>query len=398
MKIGRSSLNNIARLRADFVKRRRISSYDKTGGNKDWVTIKPAEKKIIAKVEGAGCITHIWCTMMCLAKHSLRHIIIRMYWDGESEDKPSVEAPIGDFFGMGHAKRKNFVSLPLQMSPRGGRGFNCWWPMPYSNGFVITIENDNPKKVQFYYYIDYELYEDGFENKQDFGRFHVQWRRENPPQVKKKMTNSKRKFKTIRPIKFSYSGKNTQPLKFNYKILEAKGKGHYVGCHLDIDNITFLPWFLNWPGEGDDMIFIDDDIDKETPTLYGTGTEDYVNQAYGQTSKYCAPYHGTILPGGFNWWGKITYYRYHIEDPIYFNKKIIVSIEHGHDNHRKDDWSSTAYWYQIEPHDHQLYPKLLDRKNRIPRSHTGHIIRKSLCFLLIIALITYLCIYFLYLV
>ena len=398
MKIGRSSLNDIARLRPDSIKRRRISSYDRTGGNKDWVTIKPGEKKTIAKVEGEGCITHIWCTLMCFAKHSLRHIIIRMYWDGESEDKPSVEAPIGDFFGMGHAKRKNFISLPLQMSPRSGRGFNCWWPMPYSNGFKITIENDNPKKVQFYFYIDYELYEDGIENEQDFGRFHAQWRRENPPQVKKKMYESKKKFKTIRPVKFSHSGKNTQPLKFNYRILEAKGKGHYVGCHLDIDNITFLPWFINWPGEGDDMIFIDDDIDKETPTLYGTGTEDYVNQAYGQASKYCAPYHGTILPGGFNWWGKITYYRYHIEDPIYFNKKIIVSIEHGHDNHRKDDWSSTAYWYQTEPHDHQLYPKLLDRKNRIPRTHTGHIIRKSLCILLIIAAITYLCIYLLYLV
>ena len=135
------------------------------------------------------------------------------------------------------------------------------------------------------------------------------------------------------------------------------------------------------------MIFIDDDVDKGIPTLCGTGTEDYVNQAYSQKEKYSAPYHGTIKPGGFNWWGKITYYRYHIEDPVYFNKKIIVSIEHGHDNHRKDDWSSTAYWYQNEPHDHILFPKLLDKKGRKPLSHPAHIIRKSLCILLLLFLI-----------
>jgi hypothetical protein len=135
------------------------------------------------------------------------------------------------------------------------------------------------------------------------------------------------------------------------------------------------------------MIFIDDDIDKGIPTLYGTGTEDYVNQAFSQREKYSAPYHGTIKPGGINWWGKITYYRYHIEDPIFFNKKIIVSIEHGHDNHRKDDWSSTAYWYQIEPHDPGSYPKLLDRKGREPRKHVAHIIRKSLFIILVLILI-----------
>ncbi|MFX0147931.1 MAG: glycoside hydrolase family 172 protein [Candidatus Hodarchaeota archaeon] len=398
MNIGRSSLNDIAKIRPDSVKRRRISSYDKTGGNIDWITITPGEKITIAEEKGAGCITHIWCTMASRAKHFLRNIIIRMYWDGEPEDKPSVEVPIGDFFGMGHAKHKNFVSLPLQMSPRNGRGFNCWWPMPYSNGFKITIENDTSKKFKMYFYVDYEFYEEEFDDSNSYGRFHAQWRRENPPVVKKADPETGKKFKKRKPIKFMFSGKNREPLKYNYKILEAKGKGHYVGCHLDIDNITFLPWFLNWPGEGDDMIFIDENIEKATPTLYGTGTEDYVNQAYSQSTKYNAPYHGTILPGGFNWWGKITYYRYHIEDPIYFNKQIIVSIEHGHDNHRRDDWSSTSYWYQIEPHDHNVFPKLLNQKDREPRSHIIHTIRKSFCILLILLMITLIWVYFFYLI
>ena len=393
MKIRKTSLHDIAKIRPDFIKRKRISSYDKTGGNHDWIDLISGESTILAEEEGSGCITHIWCTMRCKAKHYLRNIIIRMYWDGESLEYPSVEVPIGDFFGVGHAKRESFVSLPLQMSPRGGRGFNCWWPMPFSNRFKITLENDNPKPLQFYYYIDYESYEENFDNERNFGRFHAQWRRESPTNAKKVDSETGRKFKTTKPIKFNYTGgKNKEPLLYNYKILEAKGKGHYVGCHLDFDNITFLPWFINWPGEGDDMIFIDDDVDKGIPTLYGTGTEDYVNQAYGQSKKFFAPFHGTILPGGFNFWGKITYYRYHIEDPIYFNKKIIVSIEHGHDNHRSDDWSSTAYWYQVEPHHHELFPKLLSREKRKPRSHIKHMIRKTVC-LIILASLTFLTFY-----
>ncbi|MGV9173679.1 MAG: DUF2961 domain-containing protein, partial [Promethearchaeia archaeon] len=144
----------------------------------------------------------------------------------------------------------------------------------------------------------------------------------------------------------------------------------------------------NWPGEGDDMIFIDEDLDNKIPSLYGTGTEDYVNQAYSPRTKYSAPYHGTIRPGGLNWWGKITYYRYHIEDPIYFNEQILVSIEHGHDNHRADDWSSTAYWYQKEPHEHSLYPKLLDREGREPIGISwSHMLRKMLCIGILLLLI-----------
>ncbi len=388
MKLGKTSLNGLAKLRPDSVKRRRESSYDRTGDNYDWLDVKAGEKVILAEVEGAGMITHIWCTMTCRAKHYLRNIIIRFYWDGESEDTPSVEAPIGDFFGMGHAKRENFVSLPLQMSPQGGRGFNCWWTMPFLKGFKITLENDTDTKYRIYYYIDYELHENGLEKEVEYGRFHAQWRRENPPLVKNLDDVTGKKLTPLHPIRFNLFGtKNTEPLKYNYRILEARGKGHYVGCNLNIDNRTFMPWFINWPGEGDDMIFIDEDIEKKVPTLFGTGTEDYVNQAFCPRERQSAPYHGTIRPGGFNWHGKITYYRYHVEDPIYFNKQIIVSIEHGHDNHRADDFSSTAYWYQKEPHDHSLYPALLPREKRMPLSSVAHTIRKASCLGVILVLL-----------
>lgn len=387
MKLGKSSLDDIAKIQPDAVKRRRISSYDLYGGNRDWIEIKSGEIVSLGEFKGSGSIKHIWCTSMCFSKNYLRHVILRMYWDGEAEEKPSVEVPLGDFFGMGHAEKTDFVSLPLQMSPQGGRGFNCWWPMPFSEGFKITLENKNEKKLQFYYYIDYEIYEDEFEDEDEFGRFHAQWRRQNPTEPKKRDSESGKRFSTLRPYKYNLKGQNRNPLKENYVILKAKGKGHYVGCHLDIDNRTFMPWFLNWPGEGDDMIFIDEDLDHGIITLPGTGTEDYVNQAYCPRDKYSSPYHGTIKPGGFNWFGKISYYRYHIEDPIYFNKQIAVTIEHGHDNHRADDWSSTAYWYQKEPHDHSLYPELPGKEGREPNSHLGHILRKGVGILILLALI-----------
>jgi hypothetical protein len=130
--------------------------------------------------------------------------------------------------------------------------------------------------------------------------------------------------------------------------LEATGRGHYVGCVLNIHNLRdTTEW--NWYGEGDDMIFIDGEA--WPPSLHGTGTEDYFNTAWCPTQTYHAPYHGITLPGGDNWGGQISLYRFHIEDPVPFERSIRVSIEHGHANKRSDDYSSVAYWYQAEPHE-----------------------------------------------
>ncbi len=149
----------------------------------------------------------------------------------------------------------------------------------------------------------------------------------------------------------------------NYVILEANGRGHYVGCHLDIDCFERQP--NDWYGEGDDMIIIDG---EPLPRLYGTGTEDYVNTAFAPTEEYSAPYHGVILWQGtddWRWRGKNTIYRYHVEDPIFFEQSIRVTIEHGHGNKLSNDYSSTAYWYQTEPH--QPFPPMLPVEARLPR-------------------------------
>lgn len=360
LNFGGNSLRNLPRLRS--FKRRRVSSYDRTGGNYDWFVITPNEKKIIFDVDGPACITHFWTTQAALfMPFYARHVILRIWWDNEPE--PSVECPLSDFFGCGHGEFHNFTSAPLQMSPRGGKGFNSWWPMPFRKHARIEITNENEKKINVYFYVDYELYDKFPEDSNlPIGYFHAQFRRVD---YKTDIHNDFDTGKKISRVNFQMAGKNTLAnggYEKNHIILEAKGKGQYVGCHLDIDNC--VRFNLNWPGEGDDMIWIDDDLGKE-PTLYGTGTEDYVNQAFSQQEKYSAPYHGTIKPGGFNWAGKITFYRYHIQDPVSFEKQIKVSIEHGHANTRGDIWESTAYWYQTEPH--AKFPQLPNKAARTPR-------------------------------
>ncbi len=332
-------------------KRKRISSFDRTGGNDDRLYINAGESRTIADIHGAGCINHIWCTIagenFNEEKNYLRKIILKMYWD--NEENPSVEVPIGDFFGMGHGMCKNFVSAPLQMSPQDGKSLNCWFPMPFASNARIELLNECDKQTIFYFYVDYEEFDTLPEG---MLRFHATWKRELPTKgiEQGKMTNRE----------WLFEGRNTTGDN-NYVLLEAEGKGHYVGCNINIHNLRdTVKW--DWPGEGDDMIFIDGE--KWPPNLHGTGTEDYVNMAWCPTQEYNAPYHGLILGGKDNWKGKISYYRYHIQDPIMFEKSIKVTIEHGHDNHRSDDWSTTAYWYQTEPH--MKLPPMPPADKRLP--------------------------------
>jgi len=316
-----------------YGRRRRISSYDRTGGNADYIWLRPGRATTIADIRGAGCITHIWTTIDSGETHYLRKLVLRMYWDGE--EHPSVEVPIGDFFGMGHGLTKNFSSVPFQMSPVDGRAFNCWFAMPFADGARIEVASDCEKNAKMYFYIDYEEYNELPEGQL---RFHAFWNRER---VTDGIDDSK-----VTNEYYLYGGKNVTG-EGNYVVLEAEGRGHFVGCHINIHNLRFThEW--NWYGEGDDMIFIDGE--RWPPSLHGTGTEDYFNTAWCPRQEVCNPYHGIILGGGPNWWGKVTMYRYHIEDPIMFEKSIRFTIEHGHNNHRSDDWSSTAYWYQTEPH------------------------------------------------
>lgn len=335
-----SSLRDLPRLRTS--RRRRASSWDRTGGNDDRLTVQPGTTVVLADIEGAGSINHIWCTVATPLVEGgdeaeadyLRRLVLKITWD--DAEHPSVLVPLGDFFGVGHGRTVNFNSAPLQMSPEDGKGFNSWFHMPFASRARVELISDLAEvPVYFYYYVDYELFD---ELEPGLGYFHAQFNRECPTDGIPQGDQTNRQFQ-LEGDNLTGDG--------NYVILDAEGRGHYVGCVLSIRNLRdSAEW--NWYGEGDDMIFIDGE--PFPPSLHGTGTEDYFNTAWCPTQAYSSPYHGITLPGGHNWSGEISLYRFHVEDPVTFEKSIRVTIEHGHDNKRSDDFSSVAFWYQELPH------------------------------------------------
>lgn len=345
--------------RARDARRRRSSSWNRTGQNADRVVVPPGENATIADISGAGCIRHIWITIADNEPDYLRRVILRAYWDGET--LPSVESPVGDFFGVGHGRVSNYWSLPLNMVT-GGRAesearaaMNCFFPMPFARGARLTVENQGQQEIRsLYYYVDYEEHKSLPE---DVLRFHAQWRRQNPTPPSLTLSRDEGFQKTNEVVNLDG--------KLNYVILEATGRGHYVGCNLSIDQINPIPNF-GWFGEGDDMMFIDGET---TPSLVGTGTEDYFCAAWGYPGGHNSmPYHGISLAGPTEgpapYSGKWTMYRYHIEDPVMFEKSIKVTIEHGHGNVHANDYSSVGYWYQAEPHG--KFPELPPVERRLP--------------------------------
>lgn len=351
-----SSLRDLPRLRS--ARRRRHSSWDRSGGDRDYVVIAPGETIELCDLAGAGSINHIWITVApaeldappsAEAEQMLRRLVLRMFWDGE--DNPSVLTPLGDFFGVGHSRTVNFASLPLQMSPEDGRGLNSFFHMPFATGARIEVTSEMAaEEVIFFYYVDHEEFD---QLDEVLGRFHACWRRENPTDgvAVPGETNDE----------FIAEGTNLDG-EGNYLILDAEGRGHYVGCVMNVQSLRDTEEF-DWYGEGDDMIFIDGE--GFPPSLHGTGTEDYFNLAWCPAQSYAGPYHGMTLPGEENWSGQISMYRFHVEDRITFSRSIRVTIEHGHANKRSDDVSSTAFWYQALPH---RPLELLPVAQRLPRS------------------------------
>ncbi|MFC6997213.1 glycoside hydrolase family 172 protein [Rufibacter roseus] len=313
----------------DNVKSKRVSSYDRSGGNNDrFENIPDGEKRTVFDVKGAGIINHIWITIAPGPDHLNRNdIIIRMYWDGNQY--PSVESPIGPFFGQGWNESYNYASLPLAAGPVDGSGLVSYFAMPFAKGARIEIENQTGRKIDaFYYYVDYVEMPS---LPKGTGRFHAWYNRE----LTEALPNGENEWGTLGPQGENKSGKN------NYLIADIKGKGHFVGVNYYVHSPTPM-----WYGEGDDMIFIDGAAE---PTLNGTGTEDYFNTAWCPKDVYAHPYYGYArVNNDIGWLGRTHVYRFHIADPLYFNKSMKFTIEHGHDNALTLDLASVAYWYQSE--------------------------------------------------
>jgi hypothetical protein len=278
----------------------------------------------LAEIDGPGAIQQIWMTPAPI--HKTRFNVLRFYWDGEKE--PSVEAPLGDFYACGWGKYCQINSLPVCVNP--GSAFNCYWNMPFRKKAKVTLENLDDHEMVLYYQINYTL----TDVPDDAAYFHAQFRRVN-----------KLAAKSV------------------YTILDGvQGRGQHVG--------TYMAWEVRspgWWGEGEIKFYLDGD--KEFPTIAGTGTEDYFCGSYNfenqETRRYqtfSTPYAGlaqvlppdvTYLPGQ-----RFGLYRWHIADPVRFQKDLKVTIQalgwmqdkSGRYLPLEDDIASVAYWYQAEPH------------------------------------------------
>jgi len=335
----------------------RVSSTDPTGANDDgnWENpIGAGETRTIADLPGPGVISHMWFTVATGDRWHLKNIVLRMYWDGE--DTPSVEAPIGDFFGLGLGRYFLYESGPLSVGSQ--KALNSYFPMPFRRSARITVTNESETAVgAFYYNIDYEKHTSLPE---DMGYFHAQYRQATP--------NHGWSSDWTRNGQPEVNGRTNPDGRDNYVILEARGRGHYVGVtHSILQNQG------DWWGEGDDMFFIDG---ATTPQIVGTGSEDYYLGAWCYGGCGIDPFgskhptfayqrYGNPANGGDDRGASWTVYRFHTDSPVVFQKDVRVTIESGHANHRSDNFYTVAYWYQTEPH--APFPALPAAADRIPR-------------------------------
>jgi len=296
----------------------RASSFNRGGGNDDTIKLPLGGQEVtLADLRGPGAITHIWTTF----RGHGRDIILRFYWDGS--DHPSVEAPIGDFFGVAMGVDANVDSVPIQVSAEG-RARNCWWHMPFNASAKITAANAIPAGtpgagvLSLYYYIDYEV----------FGQ-------------------------PIRDIQYFHARLLETPVAERGRLVtlaDVEGRGHFVGLVMG-QRARTPAWF----GEGDDVITVDGKL-----SFAGTGTEDYFCDAWG-FRVFSDLYHGVPVYEGRHIGDRLSAYRFHLNDPIPFRSTFTFQIEHWPwfstmPNSGRDYYSGLAFWYQDKIH--KPWPRL----------------------------------------
>jgi hypothetical protein len=318
------------------------SSYDRTGGNHDSWRIEPGQSHEVFKSDGPGVISHIWFTIAAQSGDHLKELVLRMYWEGS--DKPSVETPVGDFFGLNLGQYFIYQSAFLNCS--AVKALNSYFAMPFRKSARITVTNEGQKPVNsFYSNIDYKLVPS---LPDDIAYFHAEYRQATPNQAQQYSSSSQ---------EINKDGKN------NYTFVEARGKGHLMGITLGVAQNS-----ENWFGEGDEMIFIDD---ENSPAITGTGTEDYICGAWDFGGKdtaiaFAHLYNGApyiAIPERTG--GRYCLYRWHADAPVTFNRYLKHTIEHGHADNRHDCYYSVAYWYQSQPYTDLA--KLPPAADRIPK-------------------------------
>lgn len=327
--------------RAQNYKSLKQSSFDRTGGNSDRWPIAPGATQELFRSDGPGIITHIWFTIAAQSASHLKDIVIRIYWEGNA--KPSVEVPVGDFFGLNLGQYCVYQSAYLNCS--SVKALNCYFAMPFKRSALITATNEGKQPVgSFYSNIDYKLVPS---LPDDIVYFHAQYRQKTPNVA----------------AKFALAGKEINlDGKTNYVFAETRGKGHLMGVTMGV-----LQNSENWFGEGDDMIFIDD---ESKPAITGTGTEDYINGAWDFGGRdgavpFAHLYNGAqFMQAPEHGGGRYLMYRWHGDNPVTFERYLKHTIEHGHANDRADNFYTVCYWYQTQPFTD--FPPLPPAADRIP--------------------------------
>ncbi len=318
------------------------SSHDRTGGNADRHQIPAGGTQELFNSTGPGVISHIWFTIAAQSPNHLKELVLRAYWDGNA--KPSIEAPVGDFFGLNLGQYQVYESAYLACSP--GRSLNCYFAMPFRKAARMTVTNEGTAPVgAFYSNIDYQLVPSLPE---DALYFHAQYRQASPC-----VANTGEKL-------------NPTGAK-NYVYMETRGRGHLMGVTLGV--------LLNadgWMGEGDDMIFVDDET---KPAIIGTGSEDYFLGSWNfggrdGAAPFAHHYYGApLIVMAERTGGRYCCYRWHGDNPVTFTRYLKHTMEHGHANDRGDNFFSVAYWYQAEPYTD--FPALPAAAERVPRVKLG---------------------------
>lgn len=313
---------------------RRSSSWDRTGGNWDFVVVAPGQTVVLLEHDGPGCVTHLYCALAFPEITDYRDAILRCFWDGE--DTPSVEVPLGDFFALAHGRIRHLQSALVTVNPGFGssHGLNAYFPMPFASGARITLEHRGDAPLggalpALWYHVDYETYDAPPPG--DTLRFHAQWRQERPTVAVGEHPNRQ-----------LHAGRNLDGTA-NYTALEARGAGQMVGLVLQVNNVAG-----GWYGEGDDMVFVDGEAFP--PSIHGTGTEEIFGGGACPSREYAGPYTGFHLVESPDFAGLVGAYRWFVHDPIRFTRELRWTVEHGHANNFANEYASVAYWYQGEPH------------------------------------------------
>ncbi len=320
-------------------------SFDTTGGNRDFWNIPPGQTLDVFKASEPGVITHIWFTIAASSSMHLKELVLRAYWDGNS--KPSVEVPMGDFFGLNLGSYQIYESQYLACSP--GKSLNCYFVMPYKSA-RLTVTNEGKAQIgSFYSNIDYQAVP---ALPADTLYFHAQYRQSAP----------------CTPTTGSDAKLNPDG-RLNYVYGETKGQGHLMGVTLGV-----LQNADGWWGEGDEMIFIDGD---SKPSIVGTGSEDYFLGSWDFGGRDGAQpfahrmYGAPLIAAAERTGGRYCCYRWHGDNPVTFQRSMRHTMEHGHANDRGDNFFSVCYWYQAQPYTD--FPALPPVEERIPKVRTRNV-------------------------